>query len=43
MFKTGNKLAKEMTDELLKQANMEDNKENRDCQYLIIFVTSFNY
>ena len=30
-YKSGNKLAKEMTDELLKQTSMEDNKENRDC------------
>merc|ERR1719489_727462 len=31
-----NKLAKEMTDALLKQANMEDNKENRDFLFGLI-------
>merc|ERR1712070_1189971 len=31
-----NKLAEEMTDELLKQANMEDNKENRDFIFGLI-------
>ena len=30
-FKKGNKMAKDVTDEVLKLSSLEDNKENRDC------------
>ena len=29
--KKGNKMANDVTDELLKLSSLEDNKENRDC------------
>ena len=31
ILKKGNKMAKDVTDELLKVSSLEDNKENRDC------------